>query len=173
VGQSEDARLEALVQAEGEGLFRFLYWSLGHREDALDAVQDVLIRAYRGLPSLRDEGSIKAWLYRIATNVARDVRAKRRRAPETFGLEATEDSRAALIGSDEPTPIARLLAIETDGRLGRGLAALSPELREPLLLHVVSGLKYREVAEMLGWPIGTVTTRIHAAREKLAKELDD
>jgi RNA polymerase sigma-70 factor (ECF subfamily) len=166
-----DAKLEAIVRDEGDGLFRFLYWALGHREDALDAVQETLIRAYRGLAGLRNEDSLKHWLYRIATNVARDSRGRRRRTPRPSGATFDDDARAALTGTAEPTPFALLQAAEADSRLGQALAALAPELREPLLLHVVSGLKYREVAEALGWPIGTVTTRIHTARERLKAAL--
>src|SRR5262249_53553637 len=61
----------------------------------------------------------------------------------------------------------RLEAVETEAKLGRALERLEPELREALLLHAVAGLKYREIAEATGSPIGTVTTRIHAARERL------
>src|SRR5438105_67278 len=135
-----EARFDALVRAEGEGLFRFLYWSLGQREDARDAVQEVLIRAYRALDQLRAEGSLKAWLYRIATNVAHDARSRRRRVPRTFGIDFADDARAELHGGPEPTPIADLQAREASAKLAVALAKLSPELREPLVLHVVSGL---------------------------------
>ncbi len=165
--------LEEIARTEGDGLFRFLYWSLGHRDDAMDAVQEVLLRVHRSLDDLREVASLKHWLYRIATNVARDARARRRRTPRTFGLVADEGARAALLGAGEATPLAEVQAREADGRLGRALDALDADLREPLLMHVLGGMKYREIADALGWPIGTVTTRIHVARKRLAEALGD
>ena len=166
-----ERRFSALVAREGDGLFRFLAWSLAHREDALDALQDVLVRVHRALGQLRADASERAWLYRIATNVAHDARARRRRLPRTFGLVPDEGSAPRLLGSREEDPSGRMVDRESHERLQARLDALPRELREPLLLHVVSGFKYREVAEALGWPIGTVTSRIHAARTRLEEGL--
>jgi RNA polymerase sigma-70 factor (ECF subfamily) len=152
-------------------LFRFLFWSLGHREDSLDALQEVLVRVHRAYKDLRDPAAEKHWLYRIATNVARDFRSKRRRAPQLLGDSPVDDAEPALGGSGEASPLERLEAAETSERLQEALASLRPELREALLLHTVTGLKYREIADALGLPIGTVTTRIHEARKRIAARL--
>jgi RNA polymerase sigma-70 factor (ECF subfamily) len=161
-----------LVDAEREGLFRYLYWLLHDREDALDALQDVLLRAYRGWDSLRDPTRARNWIYTIAANVARRSRQKRRRLPMPLGRLGTEDDlRGEVLASSEGTPAAELEARDAKRRLSEAIASLDEELREPLLLFVVAGLKYREIAEALGIPIGTVTSRIHAAREKLASIL--
>jgi len=159
---------EEIVRREGDGLFRFLYWFLGDREDALDALQECLLRAFKGYGSLRDPASARQWLYRIATNAAKRLHAKRNRRPRPLGAAPDEAVRPALHGGAEATPLANLEALETDERLASALDSLDPELREPLLLFVLSGLKYREIAEALSLPIGTVTTRIHVARERLA-----
>jgi RNA polymerase sigma-70 factor (ECF subfamily) len=163
--------VDRLVAQEGEGLFRFLVWSLGSRDDALDALQEVMIRVHRGHKDLREPGSERRWLYRIATNVGRDFRSRRRRIPKTLGESPQDDVRPALAGEAEPSPLAQLEAKETSERLRLALADLPEELREPLLLFAVTGLKYREIAESLGWPIGTVTTRIHEARKRIADKL--
>ncbi len=162
-----------LVEAEGKGLLRFLFWSLGREDDARDALQEVLIRAHRALGALRNEASLKKWIYRIATNVAHDTHGKRARRPVTYGIDAEESAPVVLHGGTVRTPDRELADRETSERLEQALSALSEELREPLLLHTVSGMKYREVAEALGLPIGTVTSRIHAARMKLQEELGD
>jgi len=162
---------ESLVAREREGLFRFFFWALGDREEALDALQETLIRAFRGFGALREAGSARSWLYVIAANVAKRARTRRARRPRTLGAAAAEDARTALHGAAELPPAAGLEAEETSRRLAAALAALEPDLREPLLLFAVSGMKYREIADALGWPIGTVTTRIHAARERLAAAL--
>ena len=167
-GDREREAFEEVVRREGDGLFRFLYWFLGDREEALDAVQETLLRGFQGFSGLRDPASVKPWFFTIATNVARRLHGKRKKRPKTFGIAPGEDARLALRGAGEATPFANVEAGETDSRLADALASLEPELREPLLLFTVSGLKYREIADALGWPMGTVTTRIHTARERLA-----
>lgn len=163
---------DSLVEAEGQGLFRFLYWALGREADARDALQETLMRIHRGLPGFRGETTLHHWAFRIATNVARDLRGRRGRAPKTYGLEAAENA-SVVHRSEEVAPDGAVVASETSALLERGLAELPPELREPLLLHTMSGMKYREIAEALGIPIATVSTRIHAARMKLQALLGD
>jgi RNA polymerase sigma-70 factor (ECF subfamily) len=154
-----------------DGLFRFLVWLTGHRQDAEDALQEVLVRGFRAFDKLRERDKFKSWIYKIAANTGRTFARKRRRGMKTFGAQPFDDAKVALLGSEAPVPFAQLQEAEADEKLARALETLEPELREPLLLHTLSGMKYREVAETLGWPIGTVTTRIHVARERLAKLL--
>jgi RNA polymerase sigma-70 factor, ECF subfamily len=163
----------ALVESESGALFSFLYWSLGRKEDAQDALQETFLRIHRSLPELRDPESLKRWAFRIATNVAHNLRDRRRRELSTYGLDADEEAPVVLHGGQVRTPEREAAGRETSERLRRALAELSTDLREPLLLHVVTGLKYREVADALDLPIGTVTSRIHAARMKLAEALGD
>jgi RNA polymerase sigma-70 factor (ECF subfamily) len=170
--KTEEA-FNALVESESKGLFNFLFWSLGRREEAMDALQETLIRIHRGLAELRDEGSIRRWAYRIATNVAHTQRGKRRNDATTYGLDVSEHAPAIGHGGRVRTPDEELAEKDTNERLRRALAELPPELREPLLLHTVSGMKYREIADALDLPIGTVTSRIHAARQELQEALGD
>ena len=160
-----------LVETESKALFSFLYWSLGRHEDALDALQETLIRIHRGLPELRAADSVRRWAFRIATNVAHNIREKRRHDPSNYGLDADEE--APTLRERPRTPAHELAEKETNERLRRALAELPAELREPLILHTVSGMKYREISDALSVPIGTVTSRIHAARMKLQEVLGD
>jgi RNA polymerase sigma-70 factor (ECF subfamily) len=169
-GKLEQAFAE-LLEAEGQGLFRYLYWALGREEDARDALQEVLIRVHRNLGSLRDETSLKKWVYRIATNVAHDQRRIRSRGAQTFGTQDPAVIEGAAVTSRRPDD--EVADRETHERLEKGLAALPEELRQALLLHTLGGMKYREVADALGWPIGTVTSRIHKARMMLQEMLGD
>ncbi|HZV00059.1 MAG TPA: RNA polymerase sigma factor [Planctomycetota bacterium] len=169
-GKLEQAFAE-LLEAEGQGLFRYLYWALGREEDARDALQEVLIRIHRNLASLRDETSLKKWVYRIATNVAHDHRRIRSRGAQTFGTHDPAVIEGAAVSARRPDD--EVADRETHERLEKGLAALPEELRQALLLHTLGGMKYREVAEALGWPIGTVTSRIHKARMMLQEMLGD
>jgi RNA polymerase sigma-70 factor (ECF subfamily) len=145
-----------------------------HREDALDAVQEVFVRVHRNHRDLRDASRERRWLYKIATNVAHDLLSRRQRTPQVLG-DRPADGPCRVLGSSrpEPLPLASLEAIETTARLESALAELPSELRQPLVLFAVSGLKYREVAEALGSPLGTVTTRIREARRRLAIRLGE
>src|SRR2546423_2225623 len=118
---------EELARAEKDGLFRFLYWSLGHREDALDAVQEVLMRAFRAFDQVRDPTKARAWLYRIAANVAKDAQGKRRRTPRPAGVELDETVETRLTGRAEDPPDAQLGERETKEKLAQALADLAPE----------------------------------------------
>jgi RNA polymerase sigma-70 factor (ECF subfamily) len=161
----------ALVESESKRLFRFLYWSLGRQDEARDALQDVLIRIHRGLTDLRDDTTIQKWVYRIATNVAHDYRNARRTRTETYGLDAEEDARPR--PSSARTPAEEAAEKDTNERLRVVLSSLPEELRAPLLLHTLNGMKYREVADALDLPIGTITSRIHHARMLLQEALRD
>ncbi len=163
----------ALVESESRALHAFLHWSLGRPEEVPDALQETFLRIHRSLPELKSEGSLKRWAFRIATNVAHDARNKRRRALSTYGLDADEGAPAVLHGGHVRPPEHDLVQREMNERLRRALEGLSEDLRAPLLLHTVSGLKYREVADALDLPIGTVTSRIHTARTRLAAELGE
>jgi len=169
-GGSNEA-FDALVSSEREGLFRFLFWSLGDREDSLDALQETLLRAFKGFDALRDPKSARNWLYVIASNVAKRALGRRSRTPRTLGAAPLEDARITLHSAPEPSPDAWLESRETRASLVAALALLEPELREPLLLFVVSGMNYQEIAKATGSPIGTVSNRIHMARQRLADGL--
>lgn len=171
--KKKEETFSELVERESRSLFAFLYWALGRKEDAQDALQETFIRVHRGLDDLRDRSTIKRWVMRIATNVAHDIRLDRAKDVPTYGLNAEESAPVVVQRAQERTPEREIGDRETSERLARALAKLPPELREPLVLHAVNGLKYREVAEALGWPIGTVTSRIHAARLQLQEELGE
>ncbi len=169
----EAATFDALVARESDRVFRFLCWNLGDREDALDALQETLIRAHRGFSSLRDKTVATQWLYVIAHNVSYRMHSRRKGRHGTFGLEAPEGATPVSSSASAPTPLAEVEARETDRRLADALAELKPELRTALLLFTLGGLKYREIAEATGCPIATVATRIRLAREQVAQRLGE
>lgn len=120
--------------------------------------------------SARSRDKLHSWIFKIAANVARTARSNRRHTHETFGGEVFDDARTVGTGGGEITPFEAIQQVDADERLAKALAELAPE--RALLLHTLSGMKYREVAEALGCPIGKLTTRIHVARERLAKLLE-
>jgi RNA polymerase sigma-70 factor (ECF subfamily) len=131
-----------------------------HRADLDDLVQETYLRAWRALRGFRGDSGFATWLYRIAVNVTRTwLRSRRPTAP------LPGDASSALWTAPAPRAATLLEAYE------HALAGLPPELREVFVLHEAEGLSYRDVADALDCPIGTVMSRLHRARVRMLDEL--
>jgi len=169
-GRGDIAAFEKLVQRHQTRLVGYLRGLTNSESDAEDLAQDAFLRAYRSLKGFRGTSSFRTWLYQIATNVFRNWLEKRRnQAPVNAGsIDAPPP------GMDEPVepmgeehPEARHLQRDA---IDRALAQLPGDQREAVLLRDVEGFEYREIAEQLGVPLGTVESRIFRGRARL-KEL--
>jgi RNA polymerase sigma-70 factor (ECF subfamily) len=145
--------------------------------DAEDLVQETYLKAYRGFGGFQEGTNLKAWLYRILTNTfINQYRSKKRRPDETDldevedlylyrrlgGLEAAQAGRSA---EDE------LMDYFTDAEVKDAIEALPDQFRMAVLLADVEGFAYKEIAEILDIPIGTVMSRLHRGRKALQKQL--
>jgi RNA polymerase sigma-70 factor (ECF subfamily) len=176
-----DAELVRLAQGGDERAFQALVVKYQRRiarhvaryvrraNDVEEVVQDAFIRAYRGLGAYRGDASFYSWLYRIATNAAFSF--LKRNAGEVQADERADEGFEPGI-SDEQTPERVLQAKQIGQAVERAMARLQPELAEALVLFEVEGKSYKEIAQMLGTPIGTVRTRIFRAREFIARRLE-
>lgn len=176
-----DAELVRLAQGGDERAFQALVVKYQRRiarhvaryvrraSDVEEVVQDAFMRAYRGLGAFRGESSFYSWLYRIATNAA--LSFLKRRPEEVQGDERADGCFEPGV-SDEQTPERTLVAKQIGEAVERAMARLQPELAEALVLFEVEGKSYKEIAQMLGTPIGTVRTRIFRAREFIALRLE-
>jgi RNA polymerase sigma-70 factor (ECF subfamily) len=141
--------------------------------DAEDLVQETFLRGYRGYPRFEEGTNLRAWLYRILTNTfINSYRSKQRRPQESDlgevedlylyrrlgGLEASERGRSA---EDE------LMDLVTDEEVKRALDELPDQFRVAVLLADVEGFSYKEIAEILDIPVGTVMSRLHRGRKGL------
>jgi RNA polymerase sigma-70 factor (ECF subfamily) len=175
LAQGGDVRaFEALVVKYQRRIARHVARYVKRASDVEDVVQEAFIRAYRGLASFRGESAFYSWLYRIATNSAL---AFLKRAPGADLLqEDLNDEREdgpfepGLTDGEDPERL--LLAKQISGVVDKALARLQPELAEALLLYEVEGKTYKDIAQMLDVPIGTVRTRIFRAREFIAQRLE-
>jgi RNA polymerase sigma-70 factor, ECF subfamily len=182
-----------LVEPHREALRAYCYEMLGSLHDAEDAVQDTLLRAWRGLPRFQGRSSLRAWLYRIATNACLDLIARRpkRVLPLEYGPAGDLDGgpREPLAESAwvEPLPDdPRSLDTGREAPAARyeqrealelafivALQHLPPRQRAVLILREVLGYSAREVADMLHTTVGSVTNALRRARKAVAERLPE
>ncbi len=135
-------------------------------DDAADVVQDAFLNAYQALHAFKGDAEFFTWLYRIAFNTA--ISLKRKKRP-VVSLESQPGESG--IDPNDPSeyikPGAALERSEEERQLAEAIARLSSEHREVLLFKDIEGLKYEDIAELLGVPIGTIRSRLHRARLEL------
>ena len=145
--------------------------------DAEDLLQETYLRAFRGFASFHEGTNLKAWLYRILTNSFINTYRKRQREPQT--VEGPDDldewylfdrlGARNVEGSAEDQVLEQLPDDEVKG----ALESLPENFRLPVLLADVEGFSYKEIAEIMDTPIGTVMSRLHRGRKALEKALWD
>jgi RNA polymerase sigma-70 factor (ECF subfamily) len=145
--------------------------------DAEDLVQETFLRAYRGFGGFEEGTNLKAWLYRILTNTYINSYRARKRRPDETELEDVEDLYLyRRLGGLEGAAAGRsaedeLLDHFTEGEVVDAVEALPEQFRLAVLLADVEGFSYKEIAEILDIPIGTVMSRLHRGRKALQKRL--
>jgi RNA polymerase sigma-70 factor (ECF subfamily) len=165
----DEAAWRTLVERHTRKVFGLAYRFTGRVDEAEDLTQEVFVKVYQTLDKYREaEGPFGAWLMALARNHAIDHyrhgrQERARRAEDPLVLE-TAPAR-------EEHPIAGLEREERAHLVQRGLRALPPDLRLPLVLCDLQGLSYDEIAASLKVPLGTVKSRINRARLELAKRL--
>ena len=146
-------------------------------DDAEDAVQDTLFKAYRGFDRLEHPEAAPAWLTSILVNVCRDRGRARARAPQEVSIDAVDDfSLFRKIADEDPFPYSDSLHLDFLEQFGsedvRAVLARLPDLyRIPLVLVYVEGFATKEVARILEAPLGTVLARLHRGRKLFEKQL--
>lgn len=144
-------------------------WSvLRHREDAREVMQDAFLRIWRSLPNFRSDAAFATWVYRVVQNLAIDVLRKRRAEGERASLDEVAESDLAAHHA-APDPLAVIDRKRQLARAERHLASLSQEHRTTLLLREARDLSYRQIADAQAVPIGTVMSRLHYARARVAR----
>ncbi len=147
--------------------------------DSEDLVQETYLKAYRSFATFEEGTNLKAWLYRILTNTfINNYRAKQRRVDEQDLGDLEDMYLYKNLGSFESALASRsaednLLDSLTDDEVKQALAELPESFRLPVYLADVEEFSYKEIAEMLNVPIGTVMSRLHRGRKALQKRLYD
>ena len=161
-----------LVRRYQDRLFNAVLRIVDNPHDAQDVVQDSFISAYQSLASFKGDAEFYTWLYRIAFNTSVSVRRRRR---PVVSLDAPRGGDGKVEPADESEgvqPGAALERSEDEAALQDALGRLSAEHRTVLVLKDIEGMKYEQIADVLGVPIGTIRSRIHRARLELRELLE-
>ena len=160
VGDARRLRFERLVAPWRDDLYRYAFWLSRNPDLAEDIVQEAMLRAFRSLESLKDEGSVKAWLLTIARR--EHARVYERKRLETQDIDELSAAEAALIATGDDTDV---------DDMRQAILQLDDGYREPLLLQVLFGLSTEEIAAAMELKQGAVLTRLHRARKKLIEQV--
>jgi RNA polymerase sigma-70 factor (ECF subfamily) len=146
-----------------------------NQTDAEDLVQETYLRAFRGFAGFQEGTNLKAWLYRILTNSYINTYRKKQRSPQI--VEGPDDldewylyDRLGGLNSEQSAE-ATVLDTIPDEAVKRAVESLPERFRLPVLLADVEGFSYKEIAEIMDTPIGTVMSRLHRGRKALEKAL--
>jgi len=146
-----------------------LFFVLGNHDDAQDVAQEVFIKCWRTRAGLTDVKNLRAWIFRIGLNAAKDLQRNAwRRRNKPFG-----DAPPPEVPGKAPTPSEAMENKETVERLRKALHQLRPEEKEVFLLRQNGDLTYEEIAAMRRTPVGTVKTQMRSALQKLRRVLKE
>jgi len=151
-----------LIRIHRAGVINVVYRLCGDAELAEDTAQDAFIKAWKNLHRYQPRSAFKNWIYRIATNTALDVL---RRQKDTSDIDNIP------LRSSQPSPETAALTQERAEIIQNAVLALPPASRVVLILREYESFSYREIAEALSIPVGTVMSRLNYARKQLRQSL--
>ncbi|MFC2075173.1 RNA polymerase sigma factor [Bdellovibrionota bacterium] len=157
----------SLVQRYKKPLFYHALYMLRKEEDAIDVSQEALVRAYQEERLFDEDFLIKAWLYRVTTNLCHNIMRSSRRKKKACDVLA-RDEEPKIEATDE-----RIANEQTKGQLLDALDQLPEKDKSILLLRYYEDLSYKEIAETLKCKLGTVMSRLGRARQRLARSMND
>jgi RNA polymerase sigma-70 factor (ECF subfamily) len=173
VANGDGAAFGTLVERYEDRLYNTIFRLVGSAEDARDLLQDTFVKAYENLDGFRGGSSLYTWLFRIAVNTSLSFRRKRKPIHATASQTSEDDPPPSDGWADPaaPDPSDPVIATETEAIVQQALDGLEEEYRTVVVLRDIQHCDYREMAEILDIPPGTVKSRLHRARLMLRDKL--
>jgi RNA polymerase sigma-70 factor (ECF subfamily) len=161
---------ETLVREHQDRVFDFCVRMLGDREEANDLVQEIFVSVHQNLGKFREDSKLSTWIFRISKNqcINRLKYLKRRGRGRSDEYEEVGEGALSDAMGAPPTPDAALESARERARVQWAITQLEPDARMLVALRDIEGLSYDEIMEITELPEGTVKSRLHRAREKLA-----
>jgi RNA polymerase sigma-70 factor (ECF subfamily) len=164
---------EPLVEKYRQRVWRLAFQILRDREEAWDVAQETFVRAFQSLSDFRGHSTFYTWIFRIAVNLATDRHRQRAARERSLGTQAVaEEEWERNMPDSGAGPDLEAARSEERAKIARALNALPPHHRTIIMLSDVEGLSYREIAEVLRCPVGTVMSRLHNARKRMRALLE-
>jgi RNA polymerase sigma-70 factor (ECF subfamily) len=161
---------EQLVERYKERAYMIALGFVGNPDDAMDLSQDAFVKAFKAMRTFRDGSDFYPWFYAVLRNTCFNF-LRRRKTRKESSLDAAQEYGFD-VPDGAPDPLATLERKELGEIVRREIDRLTPVHKEILLLRHFEMLSYKEMAEVLGCPIGTVMSRLYAARQALRSRLE-
>lgn len=160
-----------LVSRHHVRIYRLANSMLGNTEDAEDATQETFLQAYKSIKTFRFQSKFGTWLYQVALNTCNQHLRKSKSRDKL--IEAyTEESAARGMTDEREIPERQVVKTEQQAQVRAAINHLPPKQREIVTLYYLQQLKYKEIAEILNCPIGTVASRLNHAMQNLKLKLE-
>lgn len=171
--QGEKQAFDQIFQRYQRMVYRAAFGLVGNVEEAMDVTQEAFMRAYRAIQRFEPERPFFPWIYKIVRNLAYSSLGKRSRKGFAVSLDTgNEDSRPLEIPDPSQSPREEYSQKELETHLAQALEELKAEDREIIVLRDLQNHSYKEIAQMLDIPMGTVMSRLYYGRERLRIKME-
>jgi len=171
----DERAFRELVRVYQHKVYNLVYRILGDEQEAEDVAQDVFLAVFRAIDQFRGDAKFSTWLYRIATNHARNcikyLARRQTRRHETLDENHEGPSQHPLT-SHTPSPDRVVMGRELEAIIQAAIGQLEEEHRTLIVLRELENLPYTDISTITGLPVGTVKSRLHRARLQLKKTID-
>jgi len=174
----EEARFNVLMEDTYKKVYNMAYRLSGNRADAEDLTQDAFYRAYRSFRDFEGDRPFENWIFRIVTRLFLDLLRTRRRRVKAVSYDAPlqrdhgDDSLYFDMADDELNAEQQIMATSLSEEMQNALDSLSPEQRTLVILADVENVPYKDIAEMLDKPVGTIRSRLHRTHKLIRHRLE-
>lgn len=173
----DEARFNQLMSETYKKVYNMAYRLAGNRSDAEDLTQDAFYRAYRSFGDFEGDRPFENWIFRIVTRLFLDLLRNRRRRIRSVSYDSPlpsggDENLYFDMPDDAPNPEQMLIEGSFSEELQKALNSLSPSQRLLVTLADIEGVPYKDIADMLDKPVGTIRSRLHRTHKLLRNRLD-